>query len=38
MWTKEEEIKGGLRKLHSDNLRNVYCTTSQEGQGHTILT
>jgi hypothetical protein len=24
MWTKEEEIKIGLRKLHNDNLRNVY--------------
>lgn len=29
MLTKEEEIKGGLRKLHNDNLRNVYYTTSQ---------
>jgi hypothetical protein len=29
MMTKEEEIKGGLRKLHNDNLRNVYCTRSQ---------
>jgi hypothetical protein len=29
MWTKEEEIKRGLRKLYNDNLRNVYRTTSQ---------
>jgi hypothetical protein len=29
MWIKEEEIKGGLRKLHNDNLRNVYRTTNQ---------